>query len=117
MILFPKMALRTRIFLIMVLILFLSGVLILGSTSIQYESQRESYHLGRLDRKEAQIERHITHLVDKYELSQKADSLWRSYKEDLFAVHYPRKTLVYLPYASGYNCQQLRVGSPVNSKY
>lgn len=87
MILLPKMALRTRIFLIMVLILFLSGVLILGSTSIQYESQREAYHLGRLDRKEAQIKRHINHLVDKYELSQKPDSLWRSYKDDFEKIN------------------------------
>ncbi|MGB1021146.1 MAG: hypothetical protein ACPGVF_08585, partial [Flavobacteriaceae bacterium] len=87
MILLPKMALRTRIFLIMVLILFLSGVLILGSTSIQYESQREAYHLGRLDRKEAQIKRHINHLVDKYEMSQKPDSLWRSYKDDFEKIN------------------------------
>lgn len=85
--LLPKMALRTRIFLIMGLILFLSGVLILGSTSIQYESQREDYHLGRLNRKEAQIERHISHLVDKYNLSQKPDSLWRFYKEDFEKIN------------------------------
>jgi len=84
---FPKMALRTRIFLFMGLILLLSGILILGSTSIQYESQREAYHLGRLDRKEAQIERHINHLVTKFNLSQKPDSLWRIHKEDFEKIN------------------------------
>jgi len=87
MVLFPKMALRTRIFLFMGLILLLSGILILGSTSIQYESQREAYHLGRLDRKEAQIQRHIAHLVEKNGLSQAPDSLWRIYKEDFEKIN------------------------------
>ena len=84
---FPKMALRTRIFLFMGGILILAGVLILGSTSFQYESQRDAYHQGRLDRKEAQIARHIGHLVNKYELSQKPDSLWRPFKEDFEKIN------------------------------
>ena len=84
---FPKMALRTRIFLFMGGILILAGVLILGFTSFQYESQRDAYHQGRLDRKEAQIARHIGHLVNKYELSQKPDSLWRPFKEDFEKIN------------------------------
>ena len=81
------MALRTRIFLFMGGILILAGVLILGFTSFQYESQREAYHQGRLDRKEAQIARHIGHLVNKYELSQKPDSIWRPFKEDFEKIN------------------------------
>jgi len=44
-----KLSLRTRLFVAMILMLVLAGLLILRSTTIQYESQRENYHLGALD--------------------------------------------------------------------
>ena len=46
-----KFSFRTRLFAVMIIMLFVAGILILGTTSIQYESQRENYHLGRLDQK------------------------------------------------------------------
>ena len=40
-----KFSFRTRLFAVMIIMLFVAGILILGTTSIQYESQRENYHL------------------------------------------------------------------------
>ena len=66
-----KFSFRTRLFVVMIIMLLVSGVLVLGTTSIQYESQRENYHLGRLNRKESQIKRHINYLVSKNNLFNK----------------------------------------------
>ena len=41
-----KFSFRTRLFAVMIIMLFVAGLLILGTTTIQYESQRENYHLG-----------------------------------------------------------------------
>ena len=49
---FPKrISFRTRLFIVMIGMLVIAGLMILGTTTIQYESQRENYHLGRLTRK------------------------------------------------------------------
>ena len=56
---------RTRLFIVMIGMLVIAGLMILGTTTIQYESQRENYHLGRLTRKEIQIIRHIDYLAEK----------------------------------------------------
>ena len=82
-----KFSFRTRLFVAMILMLFVAGLLILGTTSIQYESQRENYHLGRLDRKEIQIKRHIDYLVNKHNLINASDSLWNKYASDFEKIN------------------------------
>ena len=82
-----KFSLRSRLFFVMILMLLVSGVLILGTTSIQYESQRENYHLGRLNRKDAQIKSHVNHLVSKNNLYNKADSVWNQFNMDFEKVN------------------------------
>ena len=77
-----KFSFRTRLFVVMIVMLVVAGLLILGTTSIQYESQRENYHLGRLNRKEIQIKRHIDYLVSKHELLNQPNSVWESYASD-----------------------------------
>mgnify|MGYP000379506989 FL=1 len=77
-----KFSFRTRLFVVMIVMLLVAGLLILGTTSIQYESQRENYHLGRLYRKEIQIKRHIDYLVNKHELLDQSESVWESYASD-----------------------------------
>ena len=62
---------RTRLFIVMIGMLVIAGLMILGTTTIQYESQRENYHLGRLTRKEIQIIRHIDYLTEKHNLINK----------------------------------------------
>ena len=82
-----KFSFRTRLFVVMIIMLFVAGLLILGTTSIQYESQRENYHLGRLDRKEAQIQRHINHLVTKNDLYEKHDSVWQKFNSEFEQIN------------------------------
>ena len=82
-----KFSFRTRLFVVMIIMLFVAGLLILGSTSIQYESQRENYHLGRLNRKEIQIQRHIDYLVNKHDLFNSSDSLWEVYAVDFEKIN------------------------------
>lgn len=82
-----KFSFRTRLFVVMILMLFVAGLLILGTTSIQYESQRENYHLGRLDRKEIQIKRHIDYLVNKHNLISASDSIWNEYASDFERIN------------------------------
>ncbi len=82
-----KFSFRTRLFVVMILMLFVAGLLILGTTSIQYESQRENYHLGRLDRKEIQIKRHIDYLVNKHNLLEGPDSLWDNHASDFEKIN------------------------------
>ena len=77
-----KLSLRTRLFVAMILMLVLAGLLILGSTTIQYESQRENYHLGRLIRKEAQLVRHLNFLESKYNLYGQPAEIWGEYAAD-----------------------------------
>ena len=82
-----KFSFRTRLFLVMIALLVVAGLLILGTTSIQYESQRENYHLGRLNRKEAQIQRHIDHLVNKNNLYNQPDSIWSKMETDFEKIN------------------------------
>ena len=82
-----KFSFRTRLFAVMIIMLFVAGLLILGTTTIQYESQRENYHLGRLDRKEAQIQRHINYLVTKNDLYEKHDSIWQKFNSDFEQIN------------------------------
>jgi len=82
-----KFSFRTRLFVVMIVMLLVAGLLILGTTTIQYESQRENYHLGRLNRKEIQIQRHIDYLITKHELENKPDSVWQGFNSDFEKIN------------------------------
>ena len=78
----PKISLRARLFIVMTLLLLIAGVMILGSTKIQYSSQQENYHLSRLNRKVNQIESHLDFIVNKNNLYNKDDSIWIKHEND-----------------------------------
>ena len=85
---FPRrISFRTRLFIVMIGMLVIAGLMILGTTTIQYESQRENYHLGRLARKEIQIKRHIDYLSNKHNLSEKPIDLWKEYSSDFEKIN------------------------------
>ena len=85
---FPRrISFRTRLFIVMIGMLVIAGLMILGTTTIQYESQRENYHLGRLTRKEIQIKRHIDYLSSKHNLSEKPIDLWKEYSSDFEKIN------------------------------
>jgi len=54
-----KLSLRTRIFLVMILLVLLASVLISAVALYQYKEQSKDYHEGRLDRKENNIQAHL----------------------------------------------------------
>ena len=82
-----KFSFRTRLFAVMIGMLVIAGILILGTTSIQYESQRENYHLGRLARKEFQIQTHIDYLTQKYSLMNKPVQVWEQFASDFEKIN------------------------------
>ena len=85
---FPKrVSFRTRLFMVMIGMLIIAGLMILGTTTIQYESQRENYHLGRLARKEIQIQRHIAYLVQKHNLMNQPPQVWEQYSTDFEKIN------------------------------
>jgi len=85
---FPeKISFRTRLFIVMIGMLAVAGLLILGTTTIQYESQRENYHLGRLARKEIQIVRHVNYLVSKNNLVDQPIEFWKEFSSDFEKIN------------------------------
>lgn len=85
---FPKkVSFRTRLFMVMIGMLFIAGLLILGTTTIQYESQRENYHLGRLARKEKQILKHVDYLTQKNGLRNQPYEVWQKYSSDFEQIN------------------------------
>ena len=81
-----RLSLRTRLFLSMILLVFLACMLILVATYIQYQTEADDYNLFRLDRKEQQIQRQLNYLVDKHDLEEASDSVWASYVKDLRSI-------------------------------
>ena len=84
----PKsVSFRTRLFIVMIGMLVIAGLLILGTTTIQYESQRENYHFGRLERKEFQIQTHIDYLAEKYNRMNKPIESWEEFSSDFEKIN------------------------------
>ena len=81
-----RLSLRTRLFLSMILLVFVACMLILAATYIQYQAKADDYNRFRLDRKENQIRRQLNFLVKKYQLETATDSVWRKYESDLAAI-------------------------------
>lgn len=81
-----RLSLRTRLFLSMILLVFVACMLILGATYIQYQAKADDYNRFRLDRKENQIRRQLNFLVKKYRLETATDSVWSQYEADLSAI-------------------------------
>jgi len=59
-----KLALRTRIFLAMILLVLLASVLISAVAIYQYKEQSQDYHKGRLERKEGSIQTHLKRVLN-----------------------------------------------------
>ncbi|MCY4299198.1 MAG: ATP-binding protein [Flavobacteriaceae bacterium] len=82
-----RRSLRVQFFLAMIGILVISGLLVILTTSYQYEAQREKYHFNRLNRKESQIIRHIDYIVDKYNLVGLDIEKWKNLENDFNQIN------------------------------
>ncbi|WP_111308821.1 sensor histidine kinase [Confluentibacter sediminis] len=59
-----RLSLRTRIFIVMILLVLLSSVLIALVGINQYKEEREVYHISRLEQKEENIKTHISRVLN-----------------------------------------------------
>ncbi|MFI1744839.1 ATP-binding protein [Thalassobellus sediminis] len=59
-----KLSLRTRIFLVMILLVLLASVLISAVALYQYQEQSKDYHGGRLARKEGNVQTHLKRILN-----------------------------------------------------
>ena len=62
-----KLSLRTRIFIVMILLVLLASILIAGVAIYQYNEETTDYHTQRLDRKEQNIKNHIKDVLNARE--------------------------------------------------
>jgi signal transduction histidine kinase len=83
-----KLALRTRIFLAMILLVLLASVLISAVAIYQYKEQSQDYHKGRLVRKEGsiqtQLKRYLNGRQNTWEI--KTENIPLIYKEEIYNV-------------------------------
>ncbi|MBN09412.1 MAG: two-component sensor histidine kinase [Flavobacteriaceae bacterium] len=81
-----KISLRTRLFLAMIVLVFIACMMILVATYYQYGSESESYNQFRMERKEKQLRSQINYLVFQNSLSLSSSETWSIYNNDLQAV-------------------------------
>ncbi len=62
-----KLSLRTRIFIVMILLVLLASILIAGVAIYQYNEETTDYHKQRLERKEQNIKNHIKDVLNARE--------------------------------------------------
>lgn len=83
-----KLALRTRIFLAMILLVLLASVLISAVAIYQYKEQSSDYHKGRLERKEGSIQTHLKRVLNGRQNTWevKTENVPYIYKEEIYNV-------------------------------
>ncbi len=82
-----KVSLRSRIFISMIGLVLLAFGLIAGMTIVQYKEQADDYHLDRLSRKEAQVQKN---LLNSYEnkLWNVGEAISKEVEEELTQIAY-----------------------------
>ncbi|GAA4890767.1 HAMP domain-containing sensor histidine kinase [Flaviramulus aquimarinus] len=83
-----KLALRTRIFLAMILLVLLASVLISAVAIYQYKEQSSDYHKGRLERKEANIQNHLKRVLNGRQNTWevKTENIPLIFKEEIYNI-------------------------------
>jgi signal transduction histidine kinase len=83
-----KLALRTRIFLAMILLVLLASVLISAVAIYQYKEQSEDYHKERLERKEENIQTHLKRVLNGRQNTWevKTENIPLIFKEEIYNI-------------------------------
>lgn len=83
-----KLALRTRIFLAMILLVLFASMLISAVAIYQYKEQNEDYHKGRLERKEGSIQTHLKRYLNGKQNTWevKTDNISLIFKEEVYNI-------------------------------
>ncbi len=89
-----KLSLRTRIFLSMILVVFIASILIAIIAIFQYNEEAEEYHNERLERKEEAIRQHINFILRNTTYEEATDKIPLIFREhrtlginELSAIH------------------------------
>ncbi|MBD0831380.1 sensor histidine kinase [Aestuariibaculum sediminum] len=83
-----KLSLRTRIFLAMILLVFLASVLISAVAIYQYKEQSAVYHNGHLERKEKNIQTHLKRILNGRQNTWevKTENIPIIFKEEIYNI-------------------------------
>ncbi|MEC3906383.1 ATP-binding protein [Tamlana sp. 2201CG12-4] len=83
-----KLSLRTRIFLVMILLVLLASILISAVAIYQYREQSQDYHKGRLERKEENIRTDIKRFLNsRYNTWEvKTENIPLIFKEEIYNI-------------------------------
>ncbi len=83
---FYKSSLRNRIFFSMILLIIIASVLIAVVTIFQYREEAQDYHRERLERKEANIKKHINYVLEETTFPLETEKIPLIFKEDIFKM-------------------------------
>lgn len=83
-----KLALRTRIFVAMILLVLFASMLISAVAIYQYKEQNEDYHKGRLERKEGSIQTHLKRFLNGKQNTWevKTENISIIFKEEVYNI-------------------------------
>ncbi len=83
-----KLALRTRIFVAMILLVLFASMLISAVAIYQYKEQNEDYHKGRLERKEGSIQTHLKRFLNGKQNTWeiKTENIPLIFKEEVYNI-------------------------------
>ena len=84
---FNNISLRIRIFLAMILLIFLATVLIISVTIYQYDEQTKDYNLSRFGRKEETLKKEIAiHLYQRTNLPVNTENLEAVFQKAIYEI-------------------------------
>jgi signal transduction histidine kinase len=81
-----KLSLRVRIFIAMIFLVLLASILITGVAVYQNKEETKDYHEQRLERKEANIKRHIDFVIQETSFEVKTEKLPFIFKEEIYKI-------------------------------
>lgn len=93
---FYKRSLRNRIFFSTILLILVASVLIAVVTVIQYREEAEDYHKDRLERKEANIKKHLNYVLDETTFPLETEKIPLIFKKKIYEIKAIHKLELYL---------------------
>ena len=70
----------------MILLIIIASVLIAVVTIFQYREEAQDYHRERLERKEANIKKHINYVLEETTFPLETEKIPLIFKEDIFKM-------------------------------
>ncbi|MGB1307675.1 MAG: sensor histidine kinase [Oceanihabitans sp.] len=81
-----KLSLRVRIFIAMIFLVLLASILITAVAVFQYKEETKDYHKQRLERKEANIQRHISFVIQETSFEVITEKMPFIFKDEIYKI-------------------------------